>query len=62
MELYDIFLFMMTPTLYLSYYHMFNYEKRIRIYDKPKIYFIKSYKNLDLWYSEKDFYNFRNKN
>jgi hypothetical protein len=60
MELYDICLFMMTPTLCFSYYYMFNYEKRIRINDKPKIYYIKSYKNLDLWYSEEDFYNFRN--
>ena len=56
--LYEFITFLTVPICFSFYYYL-DKEKRIKINDKPYIYYVPSFKNLDLWYTYKDFINFQ---
>lgn len=58
--LYDFFTFLSIPLCLTIYYYNFDKTKKIKINDKPEIYLVTSFKNMNLWYTYQDFIDFKN--
>lgn len=59
MQYYELFIILMTPICLNYSYNKLYFSKKVKIEGKPRVYFIKSFKNLNLWYTETDFFNFK---